>query len=413
MVCPETLALAGNAAGRIGPAFAGALAAAGILHGLTAWNLGRTGDAIGRRASPEEVLEAGLGGAWTGVLLAARWTLTAGLATGVCAGAGFAFNEIFYHAFPNFAFAALIPAGLGLLRIRGRDLAERIQVGAVAIALAGLLVLVAWALLLPDAFAPGETAQTTPATGIRTCLLALTALAGFELALEPGEGNRPEAFRAMVFALAIGALVLIAWTWMAAAVVPASKLAASTLPHLLAARRIAGPPGRTIMGLVIISGSVAVVNALMAGASGTLRRMSRRGLLPKGYLSEATRVRIFEGFSAAWILGWLVSGMAGSPNLEVLIRAGWILWLFHYGILHLAAYRIQKTTVEGGRPPGLTLSAAAAAGYAVSSLALVVLDPSPWKVAAAAIAPALLAVPAVRGYIRSGRGGERVSSASP
>ncbi|MBC7358554.1 MAG: hypothetical protein H5U10_08475 [Desulfacinum sp.] len=412
MVCPETLVLAGNGAGRVGPAFAAALAAAAILHGFTAWNLGRAGAALGRTVSPEEVLEAGLGGTWAGVLLAARWTLAAGLAAGVCAAAGFAFNEIFYYAFPNFAFAAGIPACLGLLRMWRRDPAERIQVGAVAIALAGLVVLAAWAFLLPDAPPPGETARTRPSAGVRTGLLALTALAGFELALEAGAANRLGRTRAMLLALAAGAAVLMAWTWAAAAVVPASRLAESTLPHLLAARRIAGPPGRKIMGLVIISGSIAVVNALLASASGTLQRMSRRGLLPKGPLSEAARDRISAGLPAAWVLGLLASGVAGSPNLEVLIRAGWVLWLFHYGILHLAVYRVLGRETGGGGP-SRHLCAAAAAGYAASSLALVALDPSPWKVAAAATAPALLAVLAVRGYIRSGRGRNRVSSASP
>jgi L-asparagine transporter-like permease len=96
------------------------------------------------------------------------------------------------------------------------------------------------------------------------------------------------------------------------------------------------------MGIVILSGTCAAVNALFMAVSRMIAGMSAQGLLPS--LLGAARNRapvplILLGIGTG---AMMAVGMAGEPALAVYTRAGIWLWLFNYAVIHLCVLIISR-----------------------------------------------------------------------
>jgi len=96
------------------------------------------------------------------------------------------------------------------------------------------------------------------------------------------------------------------------------------------------------MGIVILSGTCAAVNALFMAVSKMVAGMSAQSLLPSIFGAARNRATIPLVLLAIGTGVMMAAGMAGEPVLEVYIRAGMWLWLLNYAVIHLCALVISR-----------------------------------------------------------------------
>jgi hypothetical protein len=269
------------------------------------------------------------------LILAGRLTLVLILPTALLVSAGFAFNEIFLHWFPNFGFAFLLLAAIGVLHLAG----ERF-----ALACSHFLlqcVLVAFCCSASPAW--GDLPATDPSpvdTGIN---FTPEVMAGALLLFLGTDYIAPDQYRdsrlPSMAALLCMFLLFVFWAVLSLQYVGQERLAATTVPHLLAAREVWGQTGRVLMGCIIICGSCAAVNSLFHLASRSLASLAEQGLLP-GHPPGAFRRRRFILLFVVLIGGLMAGGLAGYSIIEVYVQATLLLWLMMFAMLCLAAGRI-------------------------------------------------------------------------
>ncbi len=341
MLSPESLVRVGNGAGNGGGVYLLAMVGSAAVHSLWFQCLRSGIDERRNFEEPESMLIQAFGplpAVWFS--LTARGILFLGLSTGILATAGFAFNEIFARWFPNFAFAfSLLAVVLGI-NLLGRKAVETTQILFATTAALGLVILSLWAVFEPG-FGTQAPPDVPPRTIVRSFISGLIVLLGFDLALYGRKEPNFDPGKAVMGAIISMAAVFAAWAAASAGVVPPVDLAQSTIPHLIAARRIGGDTARKIMGIVVVSGTAAALNAFLFGASRALSRLARENPLsaPPGGMESVPRgvLVLLAGAVAAMI----AAGMAGSPGLEILIRTGWIFWLFFYAAVGFSALRLQ------------------------------------------------------------------------
>ena len=375
MLSPDSLILLGNMLGSEGVAVITGLLIAAGLHTLTALTYGKVGFCPSASDGEICVLRAALGPLPATVLpLCARVLYTVCAATGILAIAGYIFNEVFVYWFPNLGFSFCLLGVLVGLNLAGPRVATLGQLSFVALALGGLLCLSAIALLglgqTPPV--PGATVPASPVT-VRGLLAALLLFMGFELALfTTPPAAMALAGRLMTLGMVLAVLVWCVWGLVSVRFVPPARLADSTVPHMLAARAISGHSGRVIMGLVVLGGTCATVNALLSAGSRMLAGMATHGLLPAWLgLCQARPALLLLALGPA---AMMAMGMAGEPETEVYARAGVLFWLLHYAAIHLAVLvgpRRQSRQVSwtwGSPPVVMPLLSLAALGLAVLGL---------------------------------------------
>jgi amino acid transporter len=153
-----------------------------------------------------------------------------------------------------------------------------------------------------------------------------------------------------MFAIAVGLLLFLAWAFISMHAVPAARLAESTLPHMLAAREIAGQPGRMLMGGAVIAGVAGAVNGLFLMAGRALADLAGHGLLPE-VAGKPAMTRTYPAFFAVIVGICLITGLAGHKVLEGLIEAALLLWLVHVGGLCIAVGRIPRRPEQAATIP--------------------------------------------------------------
>ena len=143
----------------------------------------------------------------------------------------------------------------------------------------------------------------------------------------------------MLMGIGIVSAGMLYWGWNTAAVthVAPSRLADTSIPHILAAKAIMGPGGRLVIGVVIIAGACAVVNYLFQAVAQMIAVMAARGLLPAAPGVSSSRpwlpllvMTVMTGFL-------MVAGFAGSDWLDTCLRAGLVIWVAGIGLGHLPA----------------------------------------------------------------------------
>jgi len=295
---------------------------------------------MGRGSGDIEFIRSTMGPAFAVVfLLFPRVFMCVCLSTAVLATTGYAFNEVFVYWFPNlgcsFGLMGLILA-LNLFGKRGVDLSQVVFVSA---ALLGLLVLIIAGIGASDSDG-GEAFFASDAprrTALRHLFSAMAVFIGFELSLLSASDRRTgaHAIPAMFWSLLGIGFILGSWGLVSMFHVPPERLADSTLPHMVAARVVLGQWGRVGMGIVVICGTCAAVNVLIAGISRMVFRMTQERLVSAGQVQIRGRPLIPPLLTGAGVFTMLGTGMAGKPILvELNVAAAWF-WLAAYGAIHL------------------------------------------------------------------------------
>ena len=131
------------------------------------------------------------------------------------------------------------------------------------------------------------------------------------------EGSAAEGKIAMMLSLLAGALVLGLWAWVSSMAVPGSRLAQSTIPHIIAAREIGGDTGRVLMGIAVLSGAAGALNALLLAVPRNLLTILPAAFSAASEPHVARWKRLAVLILGVSIAGMLASGMAGEPALDV------------------------------------------------------------------------------------------------
>jgi hypothetical protein len=384
VLSPETYAALGRAGGDLGSAVPAAILGAVLLHSVTVHSY-----SAALRSSPPETAEAlliqqTLGKASVMALfLGARVVPAITLSTAILATAGFVFNEVFVTWFPNFAFAGVILLGILGINLLTDSLAERLQVVLVMTTLLALAVLSLMG-LAQASWEKMPTVTSTPSAGARSLLVPLLFLVGFDLARfgfkTEGRSPAPGAAGAMWTALLAATTILGIWTWAVIMAVPGERLAESTVPHMTAARAIAGHGGRILMGLAVVTGTAGALNALLIAVPRNAAGIASAASGRPSALGTPRWRRLMVLILGLCIAGMLVSGMAGEPVLDVWVRAGMLLWLLSYLLTDASALRalLRKahsipTSPPNGRP---WIWALALVILAASLIMLIISDPA-------------------------------------
>lgn len=371
----------GNAAGRAGHWLAGFVVGAGLIHTITAVAYNR---AYARQfnASGEVRLIRNAFGAVPALLvpLCARVTVAVCVSTALLATAGYVFNEVFFYWFPNLGFSFCLLLMLLLVNLFGVRAYALAQFVFVAVALSGLVFLT-----LSGFFAWGNTSLL--AQGRATPLAYLTQLGvagmlifvGFDLAGFSGEDGCNPA-KAMIAAILLAGTIFICWGWVSTSYVTLGRLSDTSIPHVKAARAILGQPGRIWMGIIILAGVSAAVNALLIAVSRMMANMATEGMLPSFVAMGKNQTNIAVLLLSVGIAAMLATGVAGEPILEIYIKAGLILWLVHYAfILGAVMFVNMKTSSESHWPTykgfgGMLITGLAAMMWAVAGIFLLTVE---------------------------------------
>ena len=374
MLSPEALGLQGNIAGASGGRIFWLLTAVVGLHGLNIVTSSWT-DEVGHLRSAF--------GAWGAsiLMLAARPAVAILMATATLVTAGFVFNEIFVYWFPNFGFAALLLASVLALNLAGRRITALAQSLFFLTTLTGLAVLTVIGLAGAGGSAPNEP-LTAFGSGLQTIGLAAVAFIGYDLLRYTSPGLDHRRARTLVF-IGLASAGLFFWAWNTAALthVGASRLADTSIPHILAAKAIMGPSGRLVIGVVVIAGACAAVNFLFQAVAQMMTILAERGLMPAIAGLSPSRPWL-PLVTMTGVTGLLMAvGFAGSDWLDTSLRAGLIIWITSIGLSHLPSLfpgtRRDKGPVPLGAAAGSIVHLALLVAMVSTGVILVWTDETP------------------------------------
>lgn len=353
MLSPESLVLLGNFAGIAGIYFLAVILLAVIFHMLTALSYGELFALYPGQEGEACFIRAALGPVPAILFPVCSRIVTAlCISTGIIVTAGFVFNEVFLYWFPNFAFAFLLLGFLMMINLLGRGIAEKFQIFFVTLALSGLLFLSAFA-LIRSGNAPSMLEDIRPAMNLKIGSIGLLLFLGFDLVGFTNEKRGEKGFllvKSMITGILLAGTVFCLWSLASVIHVPLSKLADTTIPYSVAARRIMGQKGRIIIGCVLISGTCSAVNALFMAVSRMMAGMVKQGLIPRFLGSFKDRIIIPPILLAIGIAVMMATGMAGEPELEVYIRGALLFWLLNYAVAHLCILILRRRIPERSRP---------------------------------------------------------------
>ena len=339
LMSPDHLRLWGNLAGQIGPLFA--VAAAAIYASLIA-SYRRLAYAEAARGEYLKALQAQGGLIAIALALTSRLALTIGLSTGILVTSGFVFNETFVYWFPNFAFAFLYLGLIAVIQCWGYARVEKLQAFLMVVAALGLATLVLtgfWQLNskpVPDALAPSGF---NPGPWFGALLLFVGFDFGIHRSVEAGRMDSGISTMGVVLGLSI--ILLGLWGAVSLDHVSANRLADTFIPYTLAARNIAGPTGRAIIGIVVLTGTGCAVISLFSASTRMLTALARLKMLPRFCQGSTRRGLMVTCVIAAAVAAMMAAGVAGEPELEVFIRAAFFLWLLHAVAVHMAAFKCK------------------------------------------------------------------------
>ncbi|MBW2678530.1 MAG: hypothetical protein JRD49_13320 [Deltaproteobacteria bacterium] len=333
MVSPDNLALLGRFAGHFGIYTALLMAGAALLYfsyirsyeDLYTHFSGPADNALDMRA---------IMGTWLAYYpLIVRTMAAIFITTGLTVSSGFVFNEVFVYWFPNFSFAYILLALLAGLFFLGPATRAKAQSIFVGTAMAGLALLVV-ASLFKDASQAASPMSASPTIALPWFFVPLLLFMGFDIGVpETGvsPGRAKASLKAIKSAIALFGVLMVLWAIVSAQHVTGERLAATSIAHMIAAREILGQSGRIIMGIVVITGTCAAVNALFESIARMTEAMCRQRMLPG--LRYVPRAAVLGVATAATAM--MAGGLAGDEALEVYIRAALLLWLGGYGLLQV------------------------------------------------------------------------------
>lgn len=338
LISPEVLMLVGNAAGQAGYRLGCFIVAAGLMHMIGATAYGKAYARYPNVFGEIRLIRRAFGAVTAlCVPLCARVTVAVCVSTALLATAGYVFNEVFLYWFPNLGFSYCLLGVLVLINIFGTRASSVAQLVLVCVAVGGLILFIIAGLLeLGNSPLPIQDGPALWSHSTQIYVAALLVFVGFDLAgFSRNHGGNP--VKAMMIAIFMAGLIFIFWGWISTKYVILGRLTDTHIPHMIVARAAFGQSGRIWMGIIILAGASAAVNALLLAVPKMLAVMAKDGLLPsflaRGKNPTNTGVLLL-GASVAAMMG---AGMAGEPILEVYMKAGMCLWLLHYAVILGAA----------------------------------------------------------------------------
>ncbi|MBM4298100.1 MAG: hypothetical protein FJ143_10205 [Deltaproteobacteria bacterium] len=317
---------------------------AAVMHACTAVTYGRAA-----RLFPGPTSESRLIGSLCGELagaalpLMARWPMAVVGSTALLVTAGYTFNEVFVRWFPNLGFSFLLLACLAVINLANERIWIIFQGTFLAVAMLGLLTLVAVGLLMP-ATPLAETPAVVPShSSMAIGVNAFSLFLGFDLAVYLSHSWRPPTVW-WIAGLMLSAIGLLLWGWVSAQHVAALRLAESSLPHMLVAKTIFGEHGRWLMGSVGIAGTCAAVNLLFRGT--TQATLAVAGSVARSkWVASRWRRKLPTLVLAALVAAMFGTGMGGESILDAWLAGSLWLWLASHAVLH-AALIVQRLAPE-------------------------------------------------------------------
>ncbi len=355
LLSPGSLTILGNNMGMAGASFLVIILTGLVVHLFTALSFGELSLHFPGPDGEARLLKESIGHTPALVLpLCSRVLFTLCVATSILATAGYAFNEIFILWFPNLGFSFCLLGFLLLINFLGPRVSNTAQIFFAVFTFLGLLLLSIVGLLhLGKAPLNFEASNPDPFRISRVILFGLVLFVGFDLAIfaKGNDRHHPmKLIRSMIFGLLLAAIILALWGLVSLKYVTPSKLADTTVPHMLAARQIMGQSGRLIMGLVVMAGSCAAVNALLMAVSRMISAMTNQNLLPSVFCLGPKRLSIPLILLGLGIAAMMATGMAGKPQIETYIKAAIWFWLLHYATMHVSIL-IMRWRSPGRFPP--------------------------------------------------------------
>lgn len=268
------------------------------------------------------------------------------MSTGLLVSSGFVFNEVFLYWFPNFGFAFILLGLLLGLQFLPVKAVLYSQVAFCVISISGLLILIISGIIQADQLIdlkPGDIDYSTNGFGSGTYFLPLLFFIGFEMGFpvwNKSDQNVPQKNSILFMAVIFMGVLFILWGYVLLLYIPMEKLMDTSIPHMIAAKNILGAPGRFIMGIIVISGSLAAVHALFTTISQQGSMLLKRKMLPGNM--KISKIIILS--LTLIIAGMMAGGMAGAEELETFIRASLILWLISYAMISVFYIHLLSKT---------------------------------------------------------------------
>lgn len=264
---------------------------------------------------------------------------TAFVSTGLLVSAGFVFNEVFLYWFPNFGFAFILLGLLTIFQFLPEKTIDNIQILFAGIVLSGLLILIFTGLFTIGSGLPQnpEILKTSSAYSIsQTVFIPLILFIGFDLglSLKNSERQPTDTFIALIYTVLIMCVLFALWGVVSITFVPLEKLSITSIPHIIAAKKVLGGPGRLIMGTIVILGTLGCIHALFTNITRSVSLLLETKLIPK----RAVKPKLILCLIALAIAGMMALGVAGEETLETFIRGSLILWLLSYFLVSLSYY---------------------------------------------------------------------------
>ncbi len=337
---PETLVFVGRGGGLAGMAMIGSLGT-GCVLALLCSSVIHDGRLSGSAGGSDFGVMTRVWGrfASTALVLGGRIPLLLFASTGMLVTAGFAFNEIYLYWFPNFLFASLLLAAVGLVHLFREKYAFFLQAAAAILVIAALLTLVVW-----GGGGNGlKASATAPAAGqgfhLSLAALGFIPFLGFDF--HRGAGRN----RVVIFSLVGVFLVLSLWVWLVVGRVAAETLATVDVAYMFAARSVAGELGRYVIGVAVIGGAVCGVNGLFIVVRRCFEDIDRE-------LHGQGKRRLYNVLVVVFVLtveAMMLGGVAGEEVLGLQIRASIVLWLCYLLFRVLAgAYILRQKGCRKG-----------------------------------------------------------------
>ncbi|HSB04425.1 MAG TPA: APC family permease [Thermodesulfobacteriota bacterium] len=346
MLSPESLVLLGNSVGTVGLPFMFLLLLAAGAHLSTAFSYGILYRRFPGAGGEARCLSEALGTTTAFVFpICSRFFLALCGITGILATAGYVFNEVFIHSFPNLGFSFCLLTFLFLINLISRRLSEIAQFIFVGLTFLGLLSLAVIGLLhLGNAPSNDWTSPQMTTSVARTVSLGLLPFVGFDLARFAGKEDtlKAEVFSKSTMQGILGAAFLFfLWGLVSAQYVPLERLSDTTVPHMVTARAIWGETGRVWMGVILLASACGASNILLFGVSRMITAMGEERILPAFFTRLPYRPLFPLLLLVTGVAATMGLGAAGSPALNTLIRAGFLFWLLNYAVVHLSILRLR------------------------------------------------------------------------
>jgi hypothetical protein len=343
MLSPHSLIVSVNVAGSMGPAFLIPFCVAAALFLANAFSY--EGVFFNKGACPGEasLLRDSFGRApTTALLLCSRGVVAISISTLILARAGYVFNEIFVYWFPNLGFSFALLAMILAVHLTSARLAGALHVLAAGVVLAALGTMVVIGLAGWGNPPPVAASDAVAKEGmLREMFLPFTVLIGFELAGLIFSGKEMSgSWRKTTWGALIAVSVSLGlWGLVSSMYVPAELLSTSTVPYSLAGRAIWGQSGRTILGLVVLTGCWLSVSVLLRSTAGMMARLAEASMLPTIFQRSAHKPWVSLSVLALAVGLLMALGFAGEPVTEVFVQGGIYFWLLTYAGVNLARFR--------------------------------------------------------------------------